>query len=221
MTVVHRKNAYFFQKLAPSFLHGVCTFCGTFQKHTKMGTRCPFSVFLGSESGSRALLRIRRACVFVESPIDCQIRVYDVFCGGVMSLLLEIHAFGGNAGFKPADPNIAHFFEHPTAACPRRMIHAGQKCPQFCGIGRSWTLIEVCLELVPQNILGRQIGTTDASLQACDGALSKSNKTEKSISHEDSYQLGAPRHKRAGTGTKPIQLPNNRDRMRTRGVRRS
>ena len=43
-----------------------------------------------------------------------------------------------------------HFLGHPTAACPRSVIHAGQKCPQFCGIGRSWTLNELCLELVPQ-----------------------------------------------------------------------
>ena len=33
--------------------------------------------------------------------------------------------------------------------CPRLVIHAGQKCPQFFGIGRSWMLNELCLELVP------------------------------------------------------------------------
>ena len=30
------------------------------------------------------------------------------------------------------------------------MIHAGRKCPQFCGIGQSWMVNELCLELVPQ-----------------------------------------------------------------------
>ena len=35
---------------------------------------------------------------------------------------------------KPADPSIADFLEHLTAAGPRPVIHAGRKCPQFCGI---------------------------------------------------------------------------------------
>ena len=35
-------------------------------------------------------------------------------------------------------------------ACLLSVIHAGQKCSQFCGIGRSWMLHELCLELVPQ-----------------------------------------------------------------------
>ena len=39
-------------------------------------------------------------------------------------------------------------------ACLFSVIHAGQKCSQFCGIGRSWMLHEMlhelCLELVPQ-----------------------------------------------------------------------
>ena len=51
-----------------------------------------------------------------------------------MSVLLEETAFGG----------------HVTAACPRSAIHAGQKCPQFCGIGRSWMLNKLYFELVPQ-----------------------------------------------------------------------
>ena len=49
----------------------------------------------------------------------------------------------------PADPSLAHFLEQPTTACPRSAIHAGQKCPQFCGIGKSWILNELCLEPVP------------------------------------------------------------------------
>ena len=54
-----------------------------------------------------------------------------------MSVLLEETAFGGHASLEPADPSIADVLEHHTAACPRPLIHAGQKCPQFCGIGRS------------------------------------------------------------------------------------
>ena len=51
-----------------------------------------------------------------------------------MSVLLEETAFGGHASLKPADPSIADVLEHHTAACPRPMIHAGQKCRQFCGL---------------------------------------------------------------------------------------
>ena len=40
-------------------------------------------------------------------------------------------------------PSIADFLEHLTAACPRSVTHASQKCPQFCGIGRSWMLNEL------------------------------------------------------------------------------
>ena len=36
-------------------------------------------------------------------------------------------AFGGNASLQPADPSIALLLEHPTAACPRSVIHVGQK----------------------------------------------------------------------------------------------
>ena len=67
-----------------------------------------------------------------------------------MSALLQETAFGGHASLMPADPSLADFLEHLTAACPRPMIHAGQKCPQFCGIGRSWMLNELCPELVLQ-----------------------------------------------------------------------
>ena len=45
------------------------------------------------------------------------------------------------------------FLEHPTATCPPHKIHASQKFPQFCGIGRSWMLNKLCLELVPQKSL--------------------------------------------------------------------
>ena len=65
--------------------------------------------------------------------------VYVVFCAvswsgtmrSAMSVPLEKPAFGGKAGLQPADPSIAHFLEHPKAACPRPVIHAGRKCPQF------------------------------------------------------------------------------------------
>ena len=72
-----------------------------------------------------------------------------VFLSGTMqsaiSVILEKPAFGGNASLQLADPSLTHFLEHPTAACPRSVIHAGQKSPQFCGIGRSRTLNELCL----------------------------------------------------------------------------
>ena len=67
-----------------------------------------------------------------------------------MSVLLEETAFGGHARLEPADPNIADFLEYFTAAFPCFAIHAGQKCPQFCGIGRSWMLNKLYFELVPQ-----------------------------------------------------------------------
>ena len=74
-----------------------------------------------------------------------------------MSVLLEETAFGGNASLQPADPSIADFLEHLTAACPRSVTHSGQKCPQFCGIGRSRILNELNFELVPQKeVQGRQ-----------------------------------------------------------------
>ena len=66
----------------------------------------------------------------------------------VMSVLLEETAFG--ASLQPADPSIADFLEHVPAVCPRSVIHAGQKCPQFCGIGGSWMLNKLYFELVPQ-----------------------------------------------------------------------
>ena len=67
-----------------------------------------------------------------------------------MSVLLEETAFGGNASLEPADPSTADLFEHPTAACPLPVIHAGQKCPQCCGVGRSWMLNKLYFELVLQ-----------------------------------------------------------------------
>ena len=79
--------------------------------------------------------------------------VNDVFCAvslsgtmrSVMSMLLKGTAFGGQASLQPADLSSTHLIEHPTAACPRPMTH---KCPQFCGIGKSWALSELCLDLV-------------------------------------------------------------------------
>ena len=67
-----------------------------------------------------------------------------------ISVLLEETAFGGHASLEPADPSIADFLEHLTAACPRSVRHAGQKCLLFCGIGRSWMLNKLYFELVPQ-----------------------------------------------------------------------
>ena len=62
-------------------------------------------------------------------------------------------------------------------ACLLSVIHAGQKCSQFCGIGRSWMLHEIlhelCLELFPQkDNSGRKIWGTrrlklDSAVQHC------------------------------------------------------
>ena len=50
------------------------------------------------------------------------------------------------------------FLEHLTAACPRSVIHASQKCPHFCGIGSSRMLNELYFELVPQKeVRGRGV----------------------------------------------------------------
>ena len=67
-----------------------------------------------------------------------------------MSVLLEETAFGGHASLEPADPSIADFLEHITAACPRSVIHASQKCPHFCRMDSSKMLKELYFELVPQ-----------------------------------------------------------------------
>ena len=65
-------------------------------------------------------------------------------CGPAMSVLLEKKAFGGNASHEPENPSSARSLEHPAVACPHLMIHAGQQCSQFSGIGRSWILHELC-----------------------------------------------------------------------------
>ena len=55
-----------------------------------------------------------------------------------MSVLLEKTAFGGHAmpsAPQPADPRGTGLFEHPTAACPRPVPHAGPKVP---AILRDW-----------------------------------------------------------------------------------
>ena len=90
-----------------------------------------------------------------------------------MSVLLEETAFGGHASLQPADPSIGDFLEHLTAACPIPVIHAGQKCPQFCGIGRSWMLNKLYFELVPQKrSLAREVWRArrlkfDCAVQHC------------------------------------------------------
>ena len=81
-------------------------------------------------------------------PKDVSYEVFFALCLSAVRLLEET-AFGGHASIQSADPSIADFLEHLTAACPRPVIHAGQKCRQFCGIAWSWPLNELCLELVP------------------------------------------------------------------------
>ena len=56
-----------------------------------------------------------------------------------MSVLLEEIAFCGHACHWPADPSIADFLEHVTAAaCPRSVIHAGQKARTYSFL-QPWT----------------------------------------------------------------------------------
>ena len=71
-------------------------------------------------------------------------------CCELSRSLFKKAAFGGNAILEPADPSIADFLEHLTAAYPCSVIHTGQKCPQFCGTGKSRLLNELHFEPVPQ-----------------------------------------------------------------------
>ena len=83
-------------------------------------------------------------CLSVEGAMVCQMRFYHMCCavsvsGTIRSAIavpLEKPACGGNASLWPADPSLAHRLERPTAACPRSVRHANQKCPQFCRMGR-------------------------------------------------------------------------------------
>ena len=86
--------------------------------------------------------------------MECRMRVNDVFCDvssndkmrSVTPVLLEKKPpLAATQAFSLRDPGSTHLLKHPTAACPRSVIHVGQTCPQFCGIGRSWTLNELCL----------------------------------------------------------------------------
>ena len=65
--------------------------------------------------------------------MECQIRVDDMSLSGTMRSLRitgqKKNVFFGIASLQPGDPGIANFLGHPTAACPRSVKHAGQKCP--------------------------------------------------------------------------------------------
>ena len=93
--------------------------------------------------------------------LRCVFERHDVKSHDHCSVLREETASGGHASLQPADPCSTDPLEHPTAACPRPMTHAGQKCPQFCGNGRNWMLNELCLELVPQKKKLRERGAVD------------------------------------------------------------
>ena len=124
--------------------------------------------------------------------MDCQMPVNDVF----WRCLLERHdavchlcaarktVFGGNARLQPADPGIAHFLKQPTAACPRFVTHAGQVCPQFEEIGKSWARSELSLDSFRNecpretDLWNTAVGTrlcraTLSCLEARDGACKK------------------------------------------------
>ena len=68
------------------------------------------------------------------------------------SVLLEKPPLAATQPFSLRTPCSTDLVEHPAAAGPRPVIDAGQKCPQFCGIGRSWMLNKLHLELVLQKI---------------------------------------------------------------------
>ena len=79
--------------------------------------------------------------------MHCQMRV-DVLCGvslsgtmrSVMSVPVRKPAIGDNAGVKHC----------PLSRTSNGCLNARQECPQVCGIGKSRTLNEPYLELVPQ-----------------------------------------------------------------------
>ena len=100
------------------------------------------------ESATESAMESQMTCL-MKCFLRCVFQRYDAVWSAI-SVLLEETAFGGNASLEPADPSIADFLEHLTAACPCPVVHAGQKCPQFCGIGRSWILNKLYFELVPQ-----------------------------------------------------------------------
>ena len=75
--------------------------------------------------------------VSVESAMESSDVLNDVFLRCVFQryddcVPLEETAFGGHASLQHADPSIADFLEHLTAACLCFVMHAGRKCPQFC-----------------------------------------------------------------------------------------
>ena len=53
-------------------------------------------------------------------------------------------------------------------------MHTGQKCPRVCGVGRSWTLNELCLQLVPlkKSPRERDVGNTVVETRLCRATLS-------------------------------------------------
>ena len=151
---VCRENALFFQN-CPSSPH-FCTVFYHLRRVQKNGPRGPFSGFWGCEHGllrtfgvagvSSLFVVMSTACVFERHDAKSQVNCSK------QPLLAATRAFSLRT------PSMAHFLTHPTAPCPRSVIHAGQKCSQFCEIGRSCLLNELCLELVPQKeVQGRQI----------------------------------------------------------------
>ena len=153
--------------------------CGTLQ--TKKWAPGDTVFFFGSYNGPQGPLEDQGRAHFglehvlsvsvvlsesVESAMECEMTCeMTCFCAVSLRGLLAKTAFGDNANLELADPCLAHFVEHPTATCPRLVIHAGQKFPQFCGIGRSWMLNKLCPGLVPQEkkSKGESSGATQPS----------------------------------------------------------
>ena len=153
-----RRNAYFSKFRFPSFLQ--CVFYHLRhgrQKITSQGARNQGFWDLLAHSGVQGarnfLFGMRhKIAVFyhvlsvsvvpsvsVESAMESNEVLNDVF----LRCVIERHTSSGDASFEPAVPSIADFLEHLTAACPCSVIHSSRKCPQFCGLGRSWMLNEL------------------------------------------------------------------------------
>ena len=157
-----RKNSYFTKFRAPSFLQ--CVFYhlrhGRQKKKRAKGLESGFwdlqahfevqgarNFWFGMRHNTAGFYHVLSASVVplvsVESAMESKDVLMTCFCavsssGTHRSPMITIQKkppLAATQAFEPADPSTADFLEHLTAACPRSVIHASQKCPQFCGIG--------------------------------------------------------------------------------------
>ena len=79
----------------------------------------------GTDLGRGGVLSVSALSVSAESAVECH--CLDVFCAAsltgtvwsAVSVPLDKTACGSNASLWPADPCLARFLKHPTAACRR------------------------------------------------------------------------------------------------------